>query len=98
MKRAHSSFILMAVLTLVGACTQFPALDRTVTPELETAAYPNLVPLAPVLAAANAGGVEPQQAGAAIDGRVAALKTRAARLRGSVLSGPERQRLAKGLE
>lgn len=89
---------MLAALTLMGACAQFPALDRTVTPQLEAAAYPDLVPLAPVLAAAEAGGVEPEQATANIDRRVAALKSRAARLRGSILSGPERQRLAKGLE
>lgn len=98
MKRAHSPFALMAALTLAGACTQFPALDRTVTPQLEAAEYPDLVPLAPVLASANAGGIEPEQTGATIDRRIAALKARAARLRGSVLSGAERQRLAKGLE
>lgn len=89
---------MLASLTMLGACAQFPALDRTVTPQLEAAAYPDLVPLAPVLAAAEAGGVEPEQATANIDRRVAALKSRAARLRGSILSGPERQRLAKGLE
>tara|TARA_R110000787_G_scaffold66134_10_gene148679 strand:+ start:478 stop:774 length:297 start_codon:yes stop_codon:yes gene_type:complete len=98
MKYAHSSFLMLASLTMLGACAQFPALDRTVTPQLEAAAYPDLVPLAPVLAAAEAGGVEPEQATANIDRRVAALKSRAARLRGSILSGPERQRLAKGLE
>lgn len=89
---------MLASLTMLGACAQFPALDRTVTPQLEAAAYPDLVPLAPVLAAAEAGGVEPEQATANIDRRVDALKSRAARLRGSILSGPERQRLAKGLE
>tara|TARA_R110002049_G_scaffold26353_4_gene91788 strand:+ start:199 stop:495 length:297 start_codon:yes stop_codon:yes gene_type:complete len=98
MKYAHSSFLMLASLTMLGACAQFPALDRTVTPQLEAAAYPDLVPLAPVLAAAEAGGVEPEQATANIDRRVAALRSRAARLRGSILSGPERQRLAKGLE
>ena len=89
---------MLAALTMLGACAQFPALDRTVTPQLEAAAYPDLVPLAPVLAAAEASGVEPEQATANIDRRVAALRSRAARLRGSILSGPERQRLAKGLE
>lgn len=82
---------------LAGACTQFPALDRTLTPELVSADYPALVPLGPVLAAAQTGTVEPAQTSAAIDARVAALKARAARLSGSVLSGAERQRLAQGL-
>ncbi len=98
MKRAYSFLALWAALALTGACTQFPALDRTITPELEGSGYPALVPLGPVLASATTAGVEPVQATAAIDARVAALKSRAARMRGSVLSGVERQRLEKGLE
>ncbi len=94
MKRAH---LLSALLLLTGACTQFPDLDPTLTPALEAAEYPTLVPLAPMLAAAQTPGVEPAQAAATIDARVAALRSRAARLRGSVLNGPERQRLAQGL-
>ncbi|KEJ89269.1 hypothetical protein [Sulfitobacter donghicola] len=97
MKPVKFSFALWASVALLGACTQFPALDHTISPELANADYPELVPLQPVLAAAQNSRVEPVQAGAAIDGRVAALKARAARLRGSVLTGAERQRLAKGL-
>lgn len=97
MKRAHLPMALLASLALTGACTQFPALDRTLTSELENADYATLVPLGPVLAAAHTTTVEPMQATAAIDSRVAALKARAARLRGSVLSGAERQRLKNGL-
>ncbi|MEH6646519.1 hypothetical protein [Sulfitobacter sp.] len=97
MTRAFFPAALCAGITLLGACTQFPALDRTITPALDAAGYPALVPLDPVLASAKATGVEPVQATAAIDARVAALKSRATGLRGSVLSGAERQRLAKGL-
>ena len=97
MKRAFSSTAFATALTLLGACTQFPALDRTITPELEASQYPALTPLGPVLASAAETGVEPVSASAAIDARIAALKSRAARMRGSVLSGPERQQLAKGL-
>ena len=89
---------LLALLTLTGACTQFPQLDHTSSPELENSNYPMLVPLGPVLAAAQTSGIEPVQATAVIDARVNALKARAARLRGSVLSGAERQRLANGLQ
>jgi len=98
MKRAHTLLVLLATLPLLGACTTFPALDHTITPTLEAADYPALVPLGPVLTASAAVGTEPVPATATIDGRVAALKARAARLRGSVLSGRERQRLAKGLQ
>lgn len=98
MTRARIPLALWAGAALLAACTQFPALDRTITPELEAAQYPDLVPLGPVLASARSSGTEPEQATAAIDARVARLKARAARLRGSVLNGAERQRLEKGLE
>lgn len=87
---------LLAVLTL-GACTQFPQLDRTITPELERAEYPTLVPVEPLLARATTGRVDPVQTEAALLGRLSRLRARAARLRGSVLSGRERQRLREGL-
>lgn len=86
------------MVTLFAGCAQLPALDGTITPELEAAAYPDLVPLGPVLASAQSAGTDPLGLTTAIDGRVAALKARAARLRGSVLSGAEQQRLAKGLQ
>lgn len=98
MTRLTSSALLCSGLLLMGACTQFPALDKTVTPALENAEYPALVPLGPVLASASQTGVAPDQATAAIDARVAALRARAARLRGSVLTGAERQRLSQGLQ
>lgn len=98
MKRVFIPMVLLASLTLTGACTQFPQLDHTVTPELANADYPMLVPLGTVLAATKTSSIEPAQATAAIDARVSALKARAARLRGSVLSGAERQRLANGLQ
>lgn len=93
----HISVALAAGLATLGACKQFPELDRNITPVVAEAGYPELVPLAPVLANAKNTGVDPIQASSAIDGRVAALKARAARLRGSVLTGRERQRLAQGL-
>ncbi|KIN73188.1 hypothetical protein [Sulfitobacter guttiformis] len=96
MKNALRIAALGVSLALTGACTQFPELDRTLTPELTSADYPNLVPIAPILAAAQTSAVEPALASAEIDARVTALKARAARLSGSVLSGPERQRLAQG--
>jgi hypothetical protein len=97
MKRMHISLTLGVGLTLVGACTQFPDLDRNITPELASADYPALVPMDPILTQARTIKIEPVQATVAIDARVAALKSRAARLRGSVLTGRERQRLEEGL-
>ncbi|WP_370401087.1 hypothetical protein [Sulfitobacter sp. JB4-11] len=88
-----SAFLILAV----GACTQFPELDRTVTPELATADFPALVPLDPILANAQVAQSANRQTEAVLEARVANLRARAARLRGSVLTGRERQRLAEGL-
>ena len=88
---------LIALLAL-GACTQFPELDRTITPDLEAAEYPVLVPVDPLLARATEGQVDPVRTEAALLGRLARLRARAARLRGSVLTGRERQRLSNGFQ
>lgn len=85
------------MVLLQTACTQFPALDSSATPALLAADYPRLVPVDPLLARAQAGQVDQDRAQAGLIARVAALQARAARLRGSVLSGPEKQRLSQGL-
>ncbi len=90
-------FIAFVVPLALSACTQFPALDRTVPTHLENADYPELVPVDPLLARATGGRIDPDQTEAVLKARVARLRARAARLRGSVLSGRERQRLAQGL-
>jgi hypothetical protein len=95
--RASFCSLSLALLAL-SACTQFPALDRTITPALENADYPALVPLDPLLASATVGRVDTVQTEAALNARVARLRARAARLRGSVLSGREKQRLEQGLQ
>lgn len=81
----------------LGACTQFPQLDRTIPPGLEQAPFPALVPVEPLLAQATAGRIDPAQTQASLQARLTRLRARAARLRGSVLSGRERQRLREGL-
>ncbi len=93
-------FLLCALPVLafgLGACTQFPQLDARVTPALAASDYPALVPVEPVLAQATQGRVDPAQTQANLQARVANLRARANRLRGSVLTGRERQRLAQGL-
>ncbi|UWR23523.1 hypothetical protein [Sulfitobacter sp. S190] len=89
--------IALCLCAALPACTQFPALDQTVTPALENADYATLVPLDPVLAQARTPGRAPEAINARLDGRIAALNARAARLRGGVLTGRERQRLSQGL-
>lgn len=93
---ARLLFVTVAALVLTG-CAQFPELDQRVTADLDAADYPLLVPVDPLLAAATAGRVDVVQTQSTLEGRVDRLRARAARLRGSVLSGRERQRLARGL-
>ena len=88
---------LMCAVCLISACTQFPELDETVTPELEAADYPALIPLDPILIRTHSAPRTNTQTEAVLEARVANLRARAARLRGSVLTGRERQRLAEGL-
>lgn len=62
----------------LGACTQFPELDAVQTPGVATAAYPDLLPIEDLL-----NGPVPEADAAAIasvQGRVSALRARAARL------------------
>jgi len=88
----------LALSLLAAGCTQFPQLDQTITPQMEAAPFPKLVPVDPLLANIRTSGVDPVQTQNALQARVARLRARAARLRGSVLTGPERQRLARGLQ
>jgi|TARA_R110000850_G_scaffold13532_2_gene43752 hypothetical protein len=88
----------LAALVLPAACTQFPALDSRATPELLAADYPALVPIDPLLAKAEGGQVNIPQIENGLTSRVERLQARAAQLRGSVLSGPEKQRLSQGLQ
>ncbi|NOR30648.1 hypothetical protein [Sulfitobacter sp.] len=85
-------------LLLPAACTQFPALDSRTTPEMLAAEYPALVPVDPLLAQAAAGQINADQTENSMNARVAGLQARAARLRGSVLTGSEKQRLGEGLQ
>lgn len=87
---------MFALLALQG-CTQFPELEGTIRPEVQNAPYPVLVPINPLLRAGAASDTDPIETEDLLALRLSALRARADRLRGSVLSGRERQRLAKGL-
>ncbi|MEP0013703.1 hypothetical protein [Tateyamaria sp.] len=70
---------LLLCLTL-AACTQFPELDGTVAPDLKDADFPKLVPLEPLLIASAPVVANPVQTTQSLDGRIAALRARAADL------------------
>ena len=92
-----SLLTLFVSFALAGACAQFPELDQRITPELADAAPPDLIPLAPLIARAEAS-----QAGAAVvetdlDPRLAALRARADRLRGPVIPPRLRAQMLRGV-
>ncbi len=92
MKRAFP----LAVFAALAACTAFPELDGTLPPSADAADYPRLVPVEPLLEAAQEVQItETTQSG--IEARVAALKARAARLRGPIVDSTTRARMRAGV-
>ena len=77
-RKTWRSGVLAAGL-LVAGCAQFPELDAVQTPGIETAAFPRLVPLETLLTGADPRAT-PEMIGA-LEGGVARLQARAARLR-----------------
>lgn len=89
---------LILSLALLTGCTAFPELEATTSAEARAAPYPRLVPLEPLIAAAQETALAPET-GARLAARAAALRGRAARLRRSqVLSPAERGRLLRAIE
>ncbi|MEP2767689.1 MAG: hypothetical protein ABJU46_04305 [Paracoccaceae bacterium] len=65
------------------------------SPAARDADFPALVPLDPLLASIGSSGVDPQETVKTLEGRLALLRARAARLRGPVLDRSSRARLAE---
>jgi hypothetical protein len=79
-------------LLALTACAPAPDLGGRLSDADRTAPYPALVPLGPLLAAADASGtVLPP--GNSLDTRIARLSARAAILRAPVLTSADRARL-----
>lgn len=87
---------LLLCLALSG-CTQFPQLDAVVSASAKSAAYPRLQPLDGVLARANASTTDPAALRGDLAARVAALRARAARLRGPIIEPAVRARMNAAL-
>ncbi len=80
-------------LTLaLSACTQFPELDQNTSAETRRAPYPDLLPVEDLRARLDAPRVTDQTT-LSLEARVARLRARAARLRGTVIDDTSRQRL-----
>lgn len=81
------------MLTLaLSACTQFPDLDRTTSAQTRRAPYPDLLPVED-LRAQVASPRATDRTTKSLEARIAALRARAARLRGTVIDGASRARL-----
>lgn len=94
MPRLLPSLFLCA--SLMAGCSEFPALDNAVSASARHADYPGLLPLDQV-AADSAGAEATQAAIKGLAGRAAALRARAARLRGPVIDDTTRARLQAAL-
>ena len=97
MTRFASLPALVAMALGLGACTQFPELESTQTEQLSRADYPALVPIEPILARAAGPQIDPIAEQEVLNARLADLRARANQMRGSVLTGAEKQRLENGL-
>lgn len=98
MSSTRLRWIFLTPFLALAACTQFPVLDSAVTPQMEAAPFPDLVPIDRLVTRAEHGSIDPEATQAELSARLSALRARAARLRGTVLTGRERQRLAEGLQ
>lgn len=86
----------MLILGLaLSACAAFPELDRAVPAEATRGPFPTLVPISTILN--GPAPVATEAAAAALSGRVAALRARAARLRRPVIDRTTRARMSRGV-
>lgn len=88
---------LILPLFLLGACTQFPALDDSVPDAAARAEYPDLVPLDPLLSSLADAPTKNTEIESNLQSRVAALRARAARLRRPIVDPATRARMRTGV-
>ena len=95
MIRALSIVCLTACLS---ACSTFPDIDSQISPEVQSAGYPTLLPVQDLRAQVATGPSTPRDEpivlqAEQIDTRADALRARAASLRGDVIDQDDRDRL-----
>lgn len=88
---------LTLILSVVG-CVQFPEIDDATGQAAKEADYPDLIPFDTLLTSTEAPQTEAADTQAQLEARVSGLQARAAGLRGSVLSGQERNRLEEEVQ
>jgi len=90
------SFI-VATLIAVAGCSQFPELEASVTDETRDAPYPKLVPLETLQARIGDERITPEM-GQTVQVRATRLKSRAARLRRTIIDDSTRSRMRNGVD
>ncbi|MCB5199772.1 hypothetical protein LGQ03_11030 [Loktanella sp. TSTF-M6] len=90
------AFLILGLLTLT-ACTQPPAMVGPITPQAAAAPFPQLQPLAPLLAQAQAPGRVNAQTAADLGSDADRLRRRAAALRGPVVAPDTRARMQRSI-
>jgi len=85
------------ILTVLAGCSQFPEVDDTVSDETQDVAYPDLVPLDSLKARLSDPRITPDMA-PTLEARIARLKWRAARLRGTIIDADTRRRMRDGVQ
>lgn len=93
----HARFYpnLVMIFTLT-ACSHFPELDGTVDSAARDAAYPDLIPVEQIYARMPDARIEPDTS-LEVEARVDRLRSRAARLRGTVIDSATRHRMKVGV-
>ncbi|MEM6566634.1 MAG: hypothetical protein AAF665_19440 [Pseudomonadota bacterium] len=91
------------VATSLGACSTFPEIDNRISPEVQSAGFPTLLPVQDLRAQVATGPIEPREQpivvqAEQIDNRADALRARAAGLRGDVIDEEDRDRLDKDIK
>jgi hypothetical protein len=89
---------LLIPLLALAACSDFPAFDTTIDAATRAAPSPDLVPLDPIIAAADRPSTITPTSVTQSEGRAASLRDRARALRGPLLSEPERDRLNRPID
>ncbi|MEB8387433.1 hypothetical protein OO012_09355 [Rhodobacteraceae bacterium KMM 6894] len=87
----------IALWTALTACTAFPQLESTISDDLKDAPYPDLVSL-DTLNTSMAQSRVTDDTLAGVEARAARLRARAARLSGTVIDDPTRQRMSAGVQ
>lgn len=88
----------LAMILTLSACTQFPELDNAVSTSAQDAEFPDLVPVSGLLAQTVPQNDTPESTVNTLNARVAALRNRANRLRGTVVDPTTRKRMQNGVD